>query len=148
MLKCIAFQFLVHRLTVNVYGWYGGYGTRYNSGKEPSQDLTNSVNYVSYSGVKQGSITSAVSAAGKHTGIDMEVIEVPVSTPTTEPTSPPASDNTMLVGIVSGTVVVILLIVLLLIIIIIWGRRRQPKYEPLIYCGIYMHTYIRATYSV
>ena len=113
---------------MNVYGWYGNYGTRYNSGKEPSRDLTNSVNYVLYSDVEQDSITNAVSAAGTQAGIDIEVLEVPGSTPTAKPTSQTAGDNTTLVGIVSGTVVAILLIVLAIAIIVVLGRRRPPKY--------------------
>ena len=113
---------------VSVYGWYGGYGTRYDNGKEETRELSNSVSYVTYSEVEEGAIASAVSAAGMIPGFEISVGDVPVSSPTAEPpTAAAAADNTLLVGIISGAVVAVLLIILLIVVISVFGRRRKPK---------------------
>ena len=117
----------VHSLVVSVYGWYGGYGTRYDNGKEETRELSNSVSYVTYSEVEEGAIASAVSAAG-NSDLEISVGDVPVSSPTAEPpTAAAAADNTLLVGIISGAVVAVLLIILLIVVISVFGRRRKPK---------------------
>ena len=112
---------------MSVYGWYGGYGTRYDNGREETRDLSNSVSYVTYSEVEEGAITSAVSAAGMIAGFEISVGDVPVSSPTAEPPTAAAADNTLLVGIISGAVVAVLLIILLIVVISVFGRRRKPK---------------------
>ena len=123
--------FSVHSLVVSVYGWYGGYGTRYDNGKEETRELSNSVSYVTYSEVEEGAIASAVSAAGNlivvDGDLDISVGDVPVSSPTAEPPTAAAADNTLLVGIISGAVVAVLLIILLIVVISVFGRRRKPK---------------------
>ena len=109
---------------MNVYGWYGGYGTRYNNGKEETRELSNSVNYVTYNGVEEEKIARAVSnAAGD---FDIVVGDVPVSSPTAEPPTASTGD-TLTVGIISGAVVAVLLIILLIVTITVFGRRRNPK---------------------
>ena len=118
--------FSVHSLVVSVYGWYGGYGTRYDNGKEETRELSNSVSYVTYSEVEEGAIASAVSAAGIG-NFEIIVGDVPVSSPTAEPPTAAAADNTLLVGIISGAVVAVLLIILLIVVISVFGRRRKPK---------------------
>ena len=127
MKQCPLF-FSVHSLVVSVYGWYGGYGTRYDNGKEETRELSNSVSYVTYSEVEEGAIASAVSAAGNSIGnLEISVGDVPVSSPTAEPPTAAAADNTLLVGIISGAVVAVLLIILLIVVISVFGRRRKPK---------------------
>ena len=117
----------VHRLIMNVYGWFGSYGTRHNSGKEDTQELSNSVNYVSYDSVEQDSIASAVSAAAAQADIEIVVGDLPASSPTTEEPTSPAEPVLMLVGIASGSAVAILLLILLIVVISVFGRRRKPK---------------------
>ena len=114
---------------MNVYGWFGSYGTRHNSGKEDTRELSNSVNYVSYDSVEQDSIASAVSAAAAQADIEIVVGDLPASSPATEePTSPAEPDNTLLlVGVASGSAVAILLLILLIVVISVFGRRRKPK---------------------
>ena len=111
---------------MNVYGWYGGYGTRYNNGKEETRELSNSVNYVTYNGVEEGKIARAVSDAASNAGFDIVVGDVPVSSPTAEPPTASTGD-TLTVGIISGAVVAVLLIILLIVAITVFGRRRNPK---------------------
>jgi hypothetical protein len=122
-------------LIVSVYGWYGGYGTRYDNGKEETQELSNSVSYVTYSEVEEGAIASAVSAAG-NSDFEISVGDVPVSSPTAEPPTAAAADNTLLVGIISGAVVAVLLIILLIVVISVFGRRRKPKPEKDMYSDL------------
>lgn len=108
---------------MNVYGWYGGYGTRYNNGKEETRELSNSVNYVTYNGVDEAKIAGAVSDVKD---FDIVVGDVPVSSPTAEPPTASTGD-TLTVGIISGAVVAVLLIILLIVAITVFGRRRNPK---------------------
>ena len=112
---------------MEVYGWFGGYGTRYNDGKEETRQLSNSVNYVTYDGVEEGKLSSAAAAVASATGIRIIIGDVPVSSPTADPPPAAPADNTALVGIASGSVVAILLIVLLIVSITVFGRRRKPK---------------------
>lgn len=108
---------------MNVYGWYGGYGTRYDDGKEDTEEFSNSVSYITYDDIADAINTVAERLAAS-TGIDLSIGEVPSST---SETTQPAADNTLLVGIVAGSTVAALIIVLLIVIFIVLGRRKKAK---------------------
>ena len=115
------------RLIITIYGWYGGYGTRHNNGKEETEQLSNPVNYITYENVEKEALDRAAQAMTSSFGINVVVGDVPVSTTPTPDTAQPAG-HTTLVGIAGGTAVAVLVLVLVIVIIAVFGgRRRKPK---------------------
>lgn len=117
-------SFIFHRLLLTVYGWYGGYGPRYNNGKEGSEET--SVVYITYEGLDDNALSSVSSYLRESAGVEVVIGDVPVTTPTADATQP-TGNNTALVGIVGGVVVAILVLVLLIVIITVYGRKRNPR---------------------
>ena len=111
---------------MNVYGWYGDYGTRYTNGQERTGEFSNSVSYIDYDDVEEATINSVAAAVGASTGFDVEIDEAPGTT-TGETTPAAAADNTALAGIVSGSAIAALVIVLLIVAFVAVGRRKKPK---------------------
>ena len=118
---------LFYRLIAPIYGWYGGYGTRRNDGKEETEQLSNPVNYITYENIEKETLDSAALGITGSFGKRVVFGDVPVLTTPTPDTAQPA-DHTTLVGIAGGTAVAVPLLVLLIVIIaVVGGRRRKPK---------------------
>ena len=108
-----------------MYGWFGDYGPRNEDGAQPTNVISTSVKYITYTDTDKESLAESVADLhGFDFGITLD------DTATEEPGEKPANQlfNVQLtVVIVSVAGVLALVIILTIILIAKFGRRRQPK---------------------